>query len=66
MSAPLLLNMLDQNWFKLLDPCLNLSGVFNANVIHISSWDVCIGIFKGCGSLLNKGALLIFYGYFII
>ncbi|MEM6904987.1 MAG: DUF938 domain-containing protein, partial [Pseudomonadota bacterium] len=39
-------------------------AVFSANVIHISPWEVAIGIVRGAAELLSPGGRLTFYGPF--
>ena len=41
-----------------IDPC----AVFSANVIHISPWEVCLGLLRGAGQRLAPGGALILYG----
>jgi SAM-dependent methyltransferase len=39
-------------------------AIFNANMIHISSWSVAEGLFAGAGRVLAPGGLLFLYGPF--
>ena len=47
-----------------LNPPIN--AIFSANVIHISPWQVCVGLFRGAGRLLPQGGVLALYGPFKI
>jgi len=44
----------------------NLEGsfdaLFNANMIHISPWEVTLGLFEGAASILKSGGRLYLYG----
>jgi len=39
-------------------------ALFNANMIHISPWDVGLGLLAGAGRLLRRGGQLFLYGPF--
>ncbi|TNE37350.1 MAG: DUF938 domain-containing protein [Alphaproteobacteria bacterium] len=39
-----------------------VTAVFNANMIHISPWEVCEGLMAGAGRILPSGGPLILYG----
>ncbi len=43
-------------------PLSDIAAVFSANVVHIASWDVGLGILKGAAECLQNGGLMIFYG----
>lgn len=43
-------------------PLSQCEAIFNANMIHISPWDVCLGLLAGAGRLLPVGGPLILYG----
>jgi len=43
-------------------PHKNITAIFNANMIHIAPWEVCIGLFEGAGRVLETGGLLFLYG----
>lgn len=43
-----------------------LDAVFNANMIHISPWACCEGLFRGAGEHLRAGGRLVLYGPFRI
>jgi SAM-dependent methyltransferase len=59
--APLRLDATDEVWP--IDP---VDAIFNANMIHIAPWEVCLGLVRGAGRYLNPGGLLILYGPFRI
>ena len=42
-----------------------IDAVFNANMVHISPWQTCLGLLAGAGHLLRPGGLLCLYGPFI-
>jgi Protein of unknown function (DUF938) len=41
-----------------------LDAAFNANMLHISSWACCLGLFLGLSRHLRAGGLLVLYGPF--
>ncbi len=41
---------------------LNFNAIFNANMIHISPWQVTEGLFKGAARVLPASGMLILYG----
>lgn len=43
-------------------PHKNITAIFNANMIHIAPWQVCVGLFEGAGRVLETGGLLFLYG----
>ncbi len=45
-------------------PVLEADAIFCANMIHISPWDRCLGLFRGAGRLLSTGGVLVLYGPF--
>jgi SAM-dependent methyltransferase len=54
---PLALDATTDPW-----PVPALAGVFNANMIHISPWEVCVGLFRGAARHLDPGGVLVTYG----
>nr|WP_240969509.1 DUF938 domain-containing protein [Sneathiella limimaris] len=40
----------------------DISAIFNANMIHISPWEVTLGLFNGASRILSPGNLMILYG----
>ena len=44
---------------------VELHGIFCANMIHISPWENCLGLFQVAQDNLQPGASLIFYGPFV-
>lgn len=44
----------------------DFSGIFNANMIHISPWAVCEGLFAGAARVLDIGGKIFLYGPFKI
>lgn len=39
-----------------------ITAIFNANMIHISPWEVCLGLMAGAGRILPPKGQLILYG----
>lgn len=39
-------------------------AIFNANMVHISPWEVCRGLFRGAGRHVRDGGTLFLYGPF--
>ena len=37
-------------------------AIFNANLLHISPWDACVGLLRGAGKHLSPSGQLILYG----
>ena len=44
--------------------CTHLQAIVNINMIHISPWSACEGLFAGAGRLLPEGGVLYLYGPF--
>lgn len=57
---PLPLDVTERPW-----PLARADAVFCANMIHISPWRACEGLFAGAGDALSAGAPLVIYGPFI-
>ena len=51
------LDVRDPDW-----PFQGMTGIFNANMIHISPWDCTIGLMAGAGRALTKNGFLFMYG----
>jgi len=47
-------------------PHAPFDAIFNANMIHISPWSVCEGLFKGAARVLKPGGTIYLYGPFKI
>ncbi len=58
---PVVLDVTSDQW-----PVENVEAVYSANVIHISPWDVCLGLMRGAGRCLGPGGVLVLYGPFRI
>ena len=43
-------------------PDSSVDVVFNANMVHISPWEACLGLLKGSAQCLRQGGMLIMYG----
>jgi SAM-dependent methyltransferase len=57
MQPPQRLDVLDTRW-----PIDTADAVFNANMIHISPWEVTLGLLDGAARVLRPGAPLVVYG----
>lgn len=69
LRPPIALDVTVENW-PLPDLAPDGGGVvdalFNANMIHISPWDTCLGLMSGAGRFLRAGGVLVLYGPFRI
>ncbi len=54
---PLLLDARTHPW-----PIERCDAVFNANMVHIAPWEVCLGLLDGAARVLPSGAPLVLYG----
>jgi len=54
---PLRLDVTAEPW-----PVGTVEGIFNANMIHIAPWEVCLGLMRGAGRHLAPGGVLVLYG----
>lgn len=43
-------------------PVQTVDAIFNANMIHIAPWAVCVGLMRGAGRHLAGGGVLVLYG----
>ncbi len=57
--APLELDVTDHAW-----GVGSFDAIFNANMIHISPWATCLGLFRGAARHLRPGGRLFLYGPF--
>ena len=57
--APLELDVTDHAW-----GVGSFDAIFNANMIHISPWGTCLGLFRGAARHLRPGGRLFLYGPF--
>ncbi len=57
--APIPVDASTADWAEGLGP---FDAIFNANMIHISPWRVCEGLFAGAERVLDSGAPLVLYG----
>ena len=62
MEPPRLINAASPNWN--IGDVNRISAIVAINVIHISSFDVTLGILNGANKYLDKGGILYFYGPF--
>jgi SAM-dependent methyltransferase len=55
--APIALDATAEPW-----PVPVLDVVWNANMVHIAPWNVCLGLLRGAARHLTPGGLLVLYG----
>jgi SAM-dependent methyltransferase len=55
--APITLDATSEPW-----PVGVCDAVWNANLLHIAPWEVCLGVLRGAGRHLVPGGLLALYG----
>lgn len=62
--SPILLDATAETWPVETDeyPGKPVTALFNANMIHISSWNVTEGLFAGAGRILPQGGRMFLYG----
>lgn len=58
---PLALDVREETW-----PISQAEAILNINMIHISPWSACEGLFRGAAKLLAEGSVLYLYGPYII
>ena len=58
-NAPIELDVTRESW-----GVGAFDAIFNANMIHISPWDTCLGLFRGARRHLRPGGRLFLYGPF--
>ena len=58
-APPVLLDVTDESW-----PVGSFDALFNANMIQIAPWPVCLGLLAGAARHLEPGGLLLLYGPF--
>ena len=58
---PVLLDVCAATW-----PVSSADAIFCANMIHIAPWEATVGLFRGAGTILPAGGLLVLYGPFMI
>jgi len=56
-AAPVVLDAAAAEW-----PVERVDAIFNANMIHISPWESCVGLMRGAGRVLAPGGRLVMYG----
>lgn len=55
--APLRIDVTEEPW-----PVARVGGIFNANLIHIAPWPVCLALLRGAERHLEPGGVLVMYG----
>jgi SAM-dependent methyltransferase len=61
LRAPVRLDVTAQPW-----PVERADAIFNANMIHISPFEACLGLLDGAARLLSPGGALALYGPFMV
>ena len=64
MEPPRLIDAASPNWN--IGDVNRISAIVAINVIHISNFDVTLGILNGANKYLEKGGILYFYGPFFL
>lgn len=59
LEEPVVLDASAARW-----PVTEADAIFNANMVHISPWEVTEGLMRGAGHLLGPGSPLVLYGPF--
>ena len=54
---PVVLDVTHEPW-----PVARLDAIYNANMIHISPWQTCLGLLRGAGQHLAADGVLVLYG----
>jgi cyclopropane fatty-acyl-phospholipid synthase-like methyltransferase len=60
-NQPILIDAVDTDWHN-----QDVAAVINCNMIHISPWPSCIGLFRGASQVLKRDGVLFLYGPFLI
>lgn len=58
---PLKLDVREETW-----PISQADAILNINMIHISPWSACLGLFRGAAKLLSAQNVLYLYGPYIL
>ena len=66
MPQPLAIDVEITPWIISSDLKSSIQGIICINMIHISSWNCTVALFKESGKLLNEGQFLMLYGPFKI
>ena len=62
LEAPIYLDLLSEDWLKLLPQEFHPDFIFNMNVAHIVCFQGVVNLVEGAGRLLKPGGRLFFYG----
>jgi SAM-dependent methyltransferase len=54
---PVVLDVTREPW-----PVTIVDAIYNANMIHISPWQICLGLLRGAGTHLAADGVLVLYG----
>lgn len=61
LQSPLTLDVMEKDWFLPLQS-QDIGAIVCINMIHISPWEACLGLFAGAGQLLPKDGIVYLYG----
>jgi hypothetical protein len=61
LMRPIRLDVLEDPW-----PVTSADAVININMLHISPWRACEGLFRGAAQLLERGSVLYLYGPYLV
>lgn len=65
LEFPLILDVTKDDW-GIRENLKPITSIVNSNMIHISSWETCIGLMRGAKKILPSGGILYLYGPFKI
>jgi hypothetical protein len=60
LQSPLNIDVTQENWWEIITAKIKV--IVCINMIHISPWSACLGLFKGAQILLENGGILYLYG----
>lgn len=63
LALPLAIDVTKSNWIEAVGD-RKFDGLININMIHISPWEACLGLFDGAKEILSPGGILYLYGPF--
>ena len=61
LELPLSIDASADDWYRQLEN-REINAIVNINMIHISPWEACLGLFEGARAILPPGGVLYLYG----
>lgn len=61
LQSPLTIDVMEENWYFPLQE-EKIGAIVCINLIHISPWEACVGLWEGAGKLLPKDGIVYLYG----